>query len=142
MAKVIFDPVEFKQIYPQFATYPDAQLQFFFNKAELKVENTDSTCLDEATRKILLYLLVAHFAELQGRINDGNSALVGRVSSATEGSVSISSSYDVKGDSAQWYSQTPYGAEYWAMTAQFRTFGYVIENMPMPVNRERYGNYS
>lgn len=142
MAKVIFDPVEFKQIYPQFSNYPDFQLQFFFNKAELKVENTDSTCLDEATRKILLYLLVAHFAELQGRINDGSGSIVGRADSASEGSVNIHFAYDVKGDSAQWYSQTPYGAEYWAMTAQFRTFGYIIENMAMSVNRSRYGNYS
>lgn len=142
MAKVIFNPVEFKQIYPQFSNYPDAQLQFFFNKAELKVENTDSTCLDEATRKILLYLLVAHFAELQGRINDGSGSIVGRADSASEGSVNIHFAYDVKGDSAQWHSQTPYGAEYWAMTAQFRTFGYIIENMAMPVNRSRWGNYS
>ncbi|KAG1434388.1 hypothetical protein G6F55_014548 [Rhizopus delemar] len=53
------------------------------------------------------------------------SGLVGRVSSATEGSVSVSSDYSAPAGSAQWYLQTPYGAMYWEATAWLRVGRYV-----------------
>ena len=142
MAKVVFDPAEFRALYPTLAHFTDTQLNFYFAKAELKVDNSESSCIPGHIRKILLYLLVAHFAELQARVEEGNSGLVGRISSATEGSVGASVAYDVKGDQAQWYSQTPYGAEFWAMSAPYRSMVYVVTHASMPVNRSRFGNWS
>jgi hypothetical protein len=77
-------------------------------------------------------------AELQKRIDEGNSSLVGRISSASEGSVSIATDYNIGGNSAQWYNQTPYGAEYWALTVRYRSSLYVVENLAMQVDRFRF----
>jgi hypothetical protein len=61
--------------------------------------------------------------------------MVGRINSATEGSVSITSDYGSAGSggpSEAWYTQTPYGALYWAATAQYRTWQYHIGPQPFP----------
>ena len=92
MAKVVFDPAHFKEIYPQFAGISDTQLEWFFKKSEQILDNSENSCIDEDTRLIWFYLLVAHYAQLQTQIQSGNSA-VGRISSATEGSVSVSLDY-------------------------------------------------
>ena len=111
MAKVVFDPAHFKEIYPQFAGISDTQLEWFFKKSEQILDNSENSCIDEDTRLIWFYLLVAHYAELQTQIQSGNSA-VGRISSATEGSVSVSLDYPTSAVGREkWFNQTPYGAE-------------------------------
>ena len=77
MAKVVFDPAHFKEIYPQFAGISDTQLEWFFKKSEQILDNSENSCIDEDTRLIWFYLLVAHYAQLQTQIQSGNSALVG-----------------------------------------------------------------
>lgn len=135
----VFDPVLFKVVYPQFKAVPDELLQFYFDKAESTIlDNTETACVPLKERKILFYLLVAHYAELQGRIDAGNSSLVGRISSASEGSVSISSDFNAgSSPTAQWLNQTPYGAEYYMATAKYRTAIPIIVNQAMPVQRFR-----
>lgn len=138
MAKVVFDPVHFKEIYDEFASVSDAKLEWFFKKSEQILDNSECSCIDEDTRQIMFYLLVAHYAQLQQQIKDGNTA-VGRVSSATEGSVSISLDFPTSAVGREkWFNQTPYGAEYWMMTAPYRTGLYVVTNVAMPVDRSRY----
>lgn len=145
----VFDPAAFKLAYPQFAKFTDEQLNFFFKSVENRiVDNTESSCFSLDDREIWFYLLVAHKAELQNRINDGNSGLVGRISSATEGSVSISTDYSMgSGALEQWLKQTPYGAEFYAMTAPYRKVLWVAATAPMPVKRTKWpypfgwGNY-
>jgi hypothetical protein len=84
----------------------------------------------------LLGLLTAHVAYLfsmrdaQGRPSDSGiippPPIVGRISSASQGSVSVQAEFDAnQNPSASWYLQTPYGAAYWSATAQFRTGFYV-----------------
>jgi len=68
MAKVVFDPAHFKEIYPQFAGISDTQLEWFFKKSEFILENSDCKIKDETERLINYYLLVAHYAELQAQI--------------------------------------------------------------------------
>lgn len=133
----VFDPVLFKEIYPQFKDFSDELLEFFFEKAESTLlDNTECACVPIKERKFLFYLLVAHYAELQQRINEGNSSLVGRVSSASEGSVSISTEFNLGTSSVgQWLNQTPYGSEYWMAISKYKTALYVIENKAMPVDR-------
>jgi hypothetical protein len=85
-----------------------------------------------------LYLLTSHIAWLDApRDASGNPAasgsppppIVGRISNASEGSVSVAT--DVGGDGNAsfpgdwWYKQTRWGAEYVAMTAAVRTAHYV-----------------
>lgn len=134
---VEFVVAEFRGIYPNIKN-TDMQLQQFFMEAELFFNNTEQSCVkDIAKRKIYLYLIVAHLATLQAQVDSGNM-LVGRLSSATEGSVSVASDYGVLGKNEKFWAQTPYGAKYWALTALFRTSVYVVNNFPMPVDRRGY----
>lgn len=128
MAVVTFDPAEFKVLYPQFGTLEDAQLEYAFQQACVYLDNTDcSPVSDVATRKVLLYLLTAHICALNyGENGQAPSPIVGRISHATEGSVTVQADYSTAVTGSQaWYIQTRYGAEYWEMTASFRVGKYV-----------------
>ena len=131
---VDFDITEFRTLYPNIKA-TDAQLEMDFVEACMLLNNTKTSCVKNlAERKLLLYLLVAHIASLQARIEAGNEA-VGRVASGTEGSVSVSFDNGPTTLSDKWYMQTPYGAQYWALTSKYRSFLYVVTNYPMPVRR-------
>lgn len=133
---VEFDVAEFKRMYPKI-TVTDEQLEMFFYEAEMLLNNTDKSCVkDLKKRKYLLYLIVAHLATLQANVDAGNM-LVGRISSATEDVVSVSSEYGTLSNSEKWWVQTPYGAKYWQLIAQYRLMMLVATNFPMPVNRGR-----
>ncbi|MEY1236109.1 DUF4054 domain-containing protein [Providencia manganoxydans] len=135
---VELDPNRFKEAYPQFNMLNDTQLQMLFVKACSLLNNTKCSYVkDLAEREMLLFLLMAHMAMIQGQINEGNSA-VGRASSASEGSVSVSLDYGPTTNAEKWYTQTPYGAEYWQMTSKYRSFLYTLGVMPMPVWRGGY----
>ena len=132
---VEFVVAEFRGEYPFFSELTDTQLNSLFRKACLRLRNDAKSCVkDIEVRKEFLYLIVAHLATLQAQVDAGNP-LVGRLSSASEGSVSVSSEYGTLGNSEKWWVQTPYGAKFWQMTAIFRTSLYVVTNFPMPVNR-------
>jgi hypothetical protein len=84
---------------------------------------------DLAERTILLNLITAHIATLSGIIAPGGAGStatqVGRVSSATEGSVTASLDMGAQYASAAWFMQTQYGASYRQMTAKYRTARFV-----------------
>ncbi len=130
---VVFSATAFVAQYPAFAAYNTAHsggLQGYFNTATLYLSNTKgSRVKDVTTRSILLNLLVAHLAQLDGVLQPAGqgstAAAVGRVSSATEGSASVQTQMPGAGASAAWYQQTQYGATYWAATAQYRSMRYV-----------------
>ena len=85
---VIFDVAKFREIYPKI-TATDAQLQSYFVESTMLMNNTEQSCVQNLSeRELLLFLLVAHIALLQGRIDSGNDS-VGRIASASEGSVSV-----------------------------------------------------
>lgn len=126
MGVVLFDPAAFKTRYPQFTAVNNTTLQLYFDEATLYLNNTDcSPVKDLAQRAILLNMIVAHLAQLYGGptgISTGGGA--GRVSEATEGTVTVK--FDVGTttmSSAFWY-QTPFGIAYWNATARYRTFRY------------------
>ena len=107
---------------------PEALAASYFVEATLYLDNTDeSPVADVGQRGLLLNLLVAHIAAVNGAEGAGAQGLVGRIASATEGSVSLSTEYQLSpgSDMAAWLSQTPYGAQYWAATARYRQFHYV-----------------
>lgn len=126
MAVVIFDPEAFKLRYPAFAGVSDEVLQGCFDDATLYLSNKDCSIVQDIDkRRQLLWMLTAHLAYLGGALNPaGGGALpVGRMSSATEGSVSISSEYNAPW-SAAWFAQSSWGAAFWQATLSLRSFRY------------------
>lgn len=131
---VVFDPDEFRALYPTIKS-SDAQLEDYFAMAETFLDNTKcSVVKDLKARKRMLYLLVAHIATLTGQAEAGNN-VVGRISSATEGTVSIGLDYGDMGKQERWYMQTPWGAMYWQLTKRYRSAVYRMGIAPMPVQR-------
>lgn len=129
---VVFSATEFRTLFPQFAgaVPSDAILGGYFVDATIIVNNSCASVVDDAnTRLRLLYLLVAHIAALaptsaNGGPNSGAGA-VGRVASASEGSVSISAEYAAEvSQSMAWFIQTQYGALFWQLTSPYRSFRY------------------
>lgn len=124
---VAFDPTAFKARYPEFVNVSDALLQDYFGEATIYLANTeDSRVQDVAQRGVLLNMLVAHIAQLNaGSTTQPASPLVGRVNTATEGSVSVGTEMGVVPFTAAWFLQTKYGASFWQATARYRTMQYV-----------------
>jgi hypothetical protein len=124
---VVFDPAAFKVRYPEFVNVGDALLQVYFDEATIYLANTeDSRVQDVAQRAVLLNMLVAHIAQMNaGSATQPASPLVGRVNTATEGSVSVGADMGVVPFTAAWFLQTKYGASFWQATARYRTMQYV-----------------
>ena len=125
---VQFDPAAFIVTYPAFASVPPAALEQNFQFATLQLANSCCNVVRDApTRALLLGLLTAHItALLNGANGQPPQGVVGRISDATEGSVSVSAQYaTTTSDTLAYYSQTPWGAQYWQSTLQYRTARYV-----------------
>lgn len=124
---VVFDPSAFNVRYPEFSTVSDDLLQAYFDEATLYLSNTDgSRVQDVEQRAPLLWMLTAHIALLNSGANgQGASPLVGRVNTATEGSVSVGTDMGVVPFTAAWFLQSRYGAAFWQATARYRTMQYV-----------------
>lgn len=134
---VVFDPDEFRLLYPSI-TATDEQLEMYFAMAETFLDNTECSIVkDLDARKTMLYLLVAHIALLSQQAEKGNP-VVGRISNATEGTVSIGLDYGTMGNNERWYLQTPWGAMYWQLTKKYRSMVYRLGIAPMPVQRTYY----
>jgi len=123
---VVFDYGAWSVRYPILAAVtPQPLAQVYFNEAQLYCDNTPSSIITDDSvggeRSTLLNMLVAHIATLNSPQSAGQ---VGRVNSATQGSVSAQTQFDVPPGSAQWYAQTQPGASYWTATAKYRTFRY------------------
>jgi Protein of unknown function (DUF4054) len=110
--------------YPAFASAPpEATLQAYFDIAgELYLRNDGTGRVrNVGAQTALLYMLVAHLAQLaNGADGASPNGLVGRVSSATQGSVTVATDYPSTPNNA-WFVQTPYGASFWQATAAYRS---------------------
>lgn len=137
MAVVTFDPAAFQAAYPEFAGVTTDRLNEQFNIAQYTLlDNTDnSPVMDLNFRTTLFNLIVAHLLLLMGNAPtvrpDGtvDNTPPGRISTASEGTVSVSSEYNMGSQasaSAAYWTQTKYGAQYWASTARFRSFKYGV----------------
>ena len=128
---VAFDYSLWSVRYPELSASVGPTLaQLYFNEAGLYCDNSDASPISDDSvggeRSMFLNMLTAHIAALNASINgQPSSPLVGRVSSATQGSVSVSTDNQYLPGSVQWYQQTKYGAAFWAATAKYRTFFYV-----------------
>lgn len=115
--------------YPELANWITANLAgMFFLEATLYCDNTATSPISDVTqRTMLLYMLTSHIAQLNAALGgQPSSNLVGRISEATQGSVTVSAQMDVPPGSAQWYAQTKYGSAFWSATAQYRAARYLL----------------
>jgi hypothetical protein len=133
---VAFSPTAFKAAFPAFATIPDVALEMNFGFAELQINNTYcSVVCDVGTRANLLNLVTAHITALLNGVNgQAPTGLVGRVSGATQGSVSVQTDFKAESEAASYFAQTPWGALFWQLSVRYRTARYIA-----PCN-ERFGN--
>jgi hypothetical protein len=121
---------EFIGIYPEFNGAAQGACANNFTLATLFLNNCcSSPVCDPNVRLALLYMLTAHitFAFTPCPANNNQpSGVVGRIDSATEGSVSVSAEYMQEfSQSAAYFTQTKYGAMFWQATAQYRTMLYI-----------------
>lgn len=131
MAVAVWNPSAFIVQYPALTAAVAAQPATFaqlFVMAGLYLNNTDcSPVQDVALRAILLNMLTAHQADINGLLTaDGQPKPVGIVSQAAEGAVSASflNATPTQGSPA-WFQQTQYGSAYWQATERYRSARYI-----------------
>ena len=128
MPSVVFDPAAFKARYPEFAAVADPTLAACFDEAGLYLSNTDNSPVQNLTRRAtLLNMLTAHVAYIGGLLSaDGMPRPVGRVSQASEGSVSAAfEGVPPTPGSGAWFQQSQYGAAFWQATSSLRGMRYI-----------------
>lgn len=134
--------------YPEFQSpggsipVTDVQAANYFAIATAIHRNDGKGVVCDATlQSTLLNMLTAHIAALFATPAGAAAAsqLVGRISSAAEGSVNVQTELPTNMPMASaFYTQTKYGLMYWQATAAFRTMRYV-PNARNPVNAGMFG---
>ena len=134
---VVFSFPMFTATFPEFSQLTPIQGQAYFNQATLICGNQCSNPMyGDGVLEPALYVLTAHFAWLLcPKDPNGNPAatgivasqLVGRIGSASEGSISAGAEYATwdQNTISAFLNQTKYGAQYAAVTSQYRTARYV-----------------
>lgn len=106
----------------------------YFAEATLYHTNAASGPIKDPTQQLmLLNMVTAHIAWLNAPRDPNDtpasagtpaSPIVGRITNASEGSVSVATENDYPPGTAQWWQQSKYGAAYWAATTTFRRMNY------------------
>jgi len=125
---VTLDPAVFVAQFPEFAYLTVPQITGYFTIATTMHRNDGGGPIaTAAVQSQALYFLTAHIAKLFAATSAGQPApgLVGRVSDATEGSVSVSAAFPEGTPTMAWFVQTSYGAFYWQLTSVYRTMRYI-----------------
>lgn len=140
---VSFVPTDFIARYPEFTSIVSA-LPSYFGEATLYLDNSiNSRVVNVETRLPLLWMLTAHIAALNGGVNgQPASPLVGRITTAGEGSVSVATEMPGANGSSAWFLQTKYGAAYWQATLRFRQMRYVLAANPVASAPTPFPDYS
>jgi len=149
---VTFDFATWVGLFPEFSALTTGQGAAYFTRATATIiaNSVSNPIYGDGNLAYLIYLATSHVAWLNCPKDAGGnpaatgaaaSPLVGRVSSASEGSVSVSTEWSFNDPSAQaaYLAQTKYGAEYLAATAQYRTARYIAR--PTIVFGGRFGGY-
>lgn len=142
MSVAVFDYDLWVTTYPEFATVTEPVATVQFDTATLFLNNTECSPVRDVTRRLsLLNMVTAHLTKLFVTVGGvAPSGLVGRVSSATEGSVSVSTEYVAAQTNSQaFWNQTPYGALFWAATVGLRSARYVPGPRPFLGSAAGYG---
>jgi len=124
---VTFDYANWAALFPQFSNLTEQQVEtVILPLAEQYCRNDGGgPVCDPNVQTQLINLMVAHVSQLLfGSMTQPLSPLVGRISTASEGSVSVGVEFPTTPSSA-WYLQTQYGAMYWQLVLPFRLGRYV-----------------
>ena len=143
---VTFSLETWQAMFPEFSALTSAQGNAYFMQATTICGNSCSNPIyGDGNLAALLYTLTSHFAWLScPKDANGNPAatgtpaseLVGRISSAAEGSVNVQTELELGADTGAlqaFLSQTKYGLSYWAAIQQYRTARY-LPNPTIVVN--------
>ena len=134
MAVAVFNYTSWAALFPILANggVTEEVALSFFDSATLLLNNGDCSPVQDVDKRLkLLNWVVAHLAALAGyplapgATTPSPPGMVGRVSRATEGTVSVESDYGTVGENQAWWIQTQYGATFWQMTRWLRTARYV-----------------
>ena len=125
---VVFNYSAWVQRYPEMVGVSEVLANNYFTEATLYLDNSAASRVRNlAQRALLLNMITAHIAKLYALDASGAALanpIVGRISAATQGSVSVQTELADLGKGAAFWSQTPYGLSYWQATAQYRTAVY------------------
>lgn len=134
-AIAVFSYTTWTTTFPQLSSVVEAQAEIYFAMATVILRNDGTGPVsDPSTQLLLLNLLTAHIATLYtqslGDPNPGSpkaaNSPVGRINSATEGSVTVATDYGTDvGQQQAWLIQTQFGAQFWFMTSQYRRAVYI-----------------
>lgn len=131
--------------YPEFSSVDPDVARGFWNMAGFYWRNDGGGPVgDIATQAAILDVVTAHLAALSG-FGSGDaggaapSGLVGRISSVSQGPVSISTDIGTQSASAAWWWQTPYGAQFWQMTMPYRQGRWIPAPPLYPCVRPGFG---
>jgi len=136
---VVFSFSTFTGLFPEFSGLTQGQATAYFTRAtgSMIANSCSNPANNDGNLSYLIYLVTAHVAWLNcpkdtngqptGPSGTPSTDQVGRVSNATQGSVSVTLDWPGSDPTAQekYFAQTKYGAEYWAATAQYRTARYL-----------------
>jgi hypothetical protein len=123
MDAVIFDPILFKSRYPVFQGISNNLLENNFGIAALLLDNSAySRVKSPEERRTLLYLMTAHYTQLNNMTGTGGQ--IGNVASASQGSTSVS--FSLPRD-MNWFTQTQWGYLFWQLTAKYRLGGFYVK---------------
>lgn len=136
-----FVPNDWRAQFPEFATLSDGLAMGYFNRAQLLLDNTDSSVVpaDPTTffpRQMILYLITAHIARLSAPNANGGQggALAGRIANAAEGTVNVATEVEGQLASRAYWSQTSYGLEVWQALQPYLSGFYVPpQRSPFPL---------
>lgn len=135
MPSVTFDYAVWSARFPALAAVVTSDMaQSYWDEAAFAFIDPDSDCpiANPRDRAMLLGLIVAHISWCRGASAAGAAGLTGRISNVTEGSVTIGTQFkEMSGDQEAYFAQSPYGVQYWAMTAGYRTAHYIPGQQPM-----------
>lgn len=137
---VTFNAATWKAVFPEFSSVPDPVSTGYFLRAQLLFTNTQANpAFRDGNMEMLFLLLVSHIATLSGPADQAGGAppsgpqLVGRLASASQGSVSVGAQWDSSGSPSEaFFTQTKYGAEFFAATSQYRTARYLARPTFVP----------
>lgn len=126
--------LQWLQMFPEFETTVS---QFFWGllmgmASSLSRNDGGGPVTNAQLQTNLLSLAIAHLAFIfAGTNTQPASQIVGRIASATEGSVSVTTDNGTVTSSSQaFWQQSKYGSMWWQMSLPFRTFRYLPPSRP------------
>lgn len=130
MAVAVWNQATFLARYPEFTSACNANPSLFaslFAEAGLYLNNTDCSVVQDVTlRGVLLNMVTAHIAFIGGVLTaDGQPKPVGRITGASQGSVSAQFDYPTAAPgTGEWFAQSQYGIAFWQATTCYRGMMY------------------